>query len=605
MEHMLEKVGATQVRPNKYISPNSQSGSAGLIVFPRPENDYDLVYSHHASDGDLANRAVDAFELFSHYLHGGDKDAALKDAANLIKAIDPKTSEQLDQTVAEYNLEKRRKDLKPIPIPKPQDLAKPFPIEQVPPCLRSAAEEISRSVPFALDGCVAAALLVVSTALGRGVRLEEKPHLFHNCSIGLFGIAETGERKSAAFSLLTKPLADRQKKLGEQWGVEKKLVASHNRLIENRIAKIEKDSQKNLTVENIELLAGKIDELSQGLKDCGPRPLLYSTDATAEAIIKSLHQQGGETAIFSADARNAVDNILGKYSSTDTDESVYIHALTGDDIISVRAGRDEPYIILNPCMNFCAFVQPDKARQLLENDSMRESGFLARMLMVRSLPLIGTRMEGGKAGMDMTKIQPFYDHITSLLEGKSACDGPVIMSIEGNPETKALREAYHDRIEAEMAAGGKYEDHRSVINKLTTVSVKIAACLEAMYLPGLFSQGVTNIRPEIYSCATVIADYLADSTVYVHSQAVEDLLLIKAELLRQEVARGLSIRRDEHGIIHAPRYPDGHIKSIGYLKRDIKKSLSRDGILEKLIPILEKYNWLIPDGKKGWYIKLE
>ena len=63
--------------PNRWTSPTSSSGIAGVIRLP----DSDRIYSHHASDPLADNLPHDAFDCFKILVHQGDQWAAVKDAA--------------------------------------------------------------------------------------------------------------------------------------------------------------------------------------------------------------------------------------------------------------------------------------------------------------------------------------------------------------------------------------------------------------------------------------------------------------------------------------------------------------------------------------------
>lgn len=64
---------------SRYLSPNSTSGLAGVVVF-----DDDKAYSHHASDPFDNAHTFDAFDMFAQYEHGGDMFKAVKDAADFL-----------------------------------------------------------------------------------------------------------------------------------------------------------------------------------------------------------------------------------------------------------------------------------------------------------------------------------------------------------------------------------------------------------------------------------------------------------------------------------------------------------------------------------------
>lgn len=64
---------------NRYLSPNSKSGLAGVVVF-----DDERAYSHHASDPFDNAHTFDAFDLFAQYEHGGDVAAAVRAAGEFL-----------------------------------------------------------------------------------------------------------------------------------------------------------------------------------------------------------------------------------------------------------------------------------------------------------------------------------------------------------------------------------------------------------------------------------------------------------------------------------------------------------------------------------------
>lgn len=74
---LLDSFGYKRVG-KKYIHPNSSSGAAGVTLL----DDGRRYYSHHSSDPLADGHKHDAFDLFVHWTHRGDFDAAVKQAAN-------------------------------------------------------------------------------------------------------------------------------------------------------------------------------------------------------------------------------------------------------------------------------------------------------------------------------------------------------------------------------------------------------------------------------------------------------------------------------------------------------------------------------------------
>lgn len=76
----LERYGYKRCgRSDRYLSPNSTSGLAGVVVF-----EDDRAYSHHASDPFDSAHTFDAFDLYAQYEHGGAVAKAVKAAGEFL-----------------------------------------------------------------------------------------------------------------------------------------------------------------------------------------------------------------------------------------------------------------------------------------------------------------------------------------------------------------------------------------------------------------------------------------------------------------------------------------------------------------------------------------
>lgn len=76
---LLPLYGYRPTARNRYLSPNSTSGLAGVVVF-----DDGKAYSHHASDPFDSGHAFDAFDLFCQFEHFGDVSKAVRAAGELL-----------------------------------------------------------------------------------------------------------------------------------------------------------------------------------------------------------------------------------------------------------------------------------------------------------------------------------------------------------------------------------------------------------------------------------------------------------------------------------------------------------------------------------------
>jgi len=115
---VLQQNGYDLAKRDIWLSPNSASNNPGVIVFPSHSYPWELCYSHHASDGALHGRAVDAFEVAAHaaYPHAQINEAKKKFASDMAKqvpALDPETEEPLKDTVLGWNAKQVVEDLPP------------------------------------------------------------------------------------------------------------------------------------------------------------------------------------------------------------------------------------------------------------------------------------------------------------------------------------------------------------------------------------------------------------------------------------------------------------------------------------------------------------
>lgn len=145
LETILVECGYKQ-KGNKWQGPNSQSGAYGLTIQQSYLNPWDVCYSHHASDGDLSGRPIDAFEIAASFsFEDKDINTAKRmftaQQAKVLKAIDPDTGELLEVTADQFN--------NPQPISNLSDLITDNPTfkSKTPPTFK---EEIISELPMPL-----------------------------------------------------------------------------------------------------------------------------------------------------------------------------------------------------------------------------------------------------------------------------------------------------------------------------------------------------------------------------------------------------------------------------------------------------------------------
>jgi hypothetical protein len=147
VEQILSRHGYIRASNNRYLSPYSESGLPGVIIFPEGR-----VYSHHASEPFDTDHSLDAFDLFCELEHNGNLRSALR-AAHLEFDAPP--------SVVEI-------DLKPTAAPKKERPELPDYLVQVPGILSEVVDYYNSTAPKEQPQfAVTAALAVGSVFMGR------------------------------------------------------------------------------------------------------------------------------------------------------------------------------------------------------------------------------------------------------------------------------------------------------------------------------------------------------------------------------------------------------------------------------------------------------
>lgn len=177
---------------NRYLSPNSTSKLAGVVVF-----DDDRAYSHHASDPFDSAHTFDAFDLYAQYEHSGDVSKAVKAAGEYLGI----TREQ----IPEYDAEAIAHGAKVAAQIMPRKSDEADHLLYVPGVLQDAVNwfnttAVSHQPQFA----VVYALALGCTVMGRRWRTDANN--YSNCYFVCIG--QTGSGKEYVRKALSRTLAD-------------------------------------------------------------------------------------------------------------------------------------------------------------------------------------------------------------------------------------------------------------------------------------------------------------------------------------------------------------------------------------------------------------
>lgn len=295
------------------------------------------------------------------------------------------------------------------PVPFDSFIRPPFPIQSLTPILSEMATVVADVTQTAVDASAMAILSMVSTAVSKKfiIRLTpngdgwtEKNNLYTCIAM------PSGERKSAIFSLLVKPILDYERRLQTQMATEEEVST---------------DRSHRLVADDVTPLV-----LAELLEQNNERIALLSTEGGIFDMLSSRH--------------------YGKIPNLD----VFLKGFSGDRLTIDR--KNAPSIIMNdPTITICLFVQPSILNALPE----RLSG---RGLMGRFLYTLPETNLGGR-DMNLKSVPPelskrYHELIYRLIRFSPGYSVPLVLS----PEALEVFQIYRAELELKLVRGGELSD---------------------------------------------------------------------------------------------------------------------------------------------------
>ncbi|WP_328431795.1 YfjI family protein [Streptomyces sp. NBC_00453] len=338
----------------------------------------------------------------------------------------------------------------PVPL-KSRPPLPPFPVDALPPWLgnmvRGVAEETQ--TPADLAGCLA--LAVIATAAGGRVKVCVRGHWREPVNVYTAVALDPGNRKSAVFDLMVRPLLAAEKALIELSGPIRAEAETTIRLAKSaadkaagRAAGAEPDQRDALTAEAVQL-AQAVDEMSVPAV-----PQLVADDVTPENIGTLLDQQGGRISCLSAEGE-LFDIIAGRYSGK-PNMGMFLKGHAGDMIRVNRQGREAQHIDA-PAVTIGLAVQPEVLDALSRIDGADGRGLLARFLYSKPLSLVGRRNLSPDL-LDEQVAATYARKLSGLTLALSDWTDPALLQL--TPEADAVLLAFQKVTESRLGPDGSY-----------------------------------------------------------------------------------------------------------------------------------------------------
>jgi len=223
----------------------------------------------------------------------------------------------------------------------------PFPAEALPAVLQRYAESVATALPCPVDFPATMMLSVLATFIGKKCQIAIKESWNEYPLLWIANVARSGDRKTPAFDLVTKPLRQRQKIFLAEYLEAKK-------------------NYKSLSLEEREEI---------------PEPRLQqilTTDTTIEAL-KDVLTVNPNGIIYPADELSGWARSIGQYKGgRGNDRQIWLSVWSNTQIVTNRKSSPEPIVINEPFVCVTGGIQPDALPDLI--DDSREDGFAARIL---------------------------------------------------------------------------------------------------------------------------------------------------------------------------------------------------------------------------------
>lgn len=294
----------------------------------------------------------------------------------------------------------------PLPLSLPTLRASSFPINSLPPAMRSAAECMREIIQAPMDMICHCLLASGAAAIQPyvNVEIDGRPSPTSN---NYFAVGESGERKSECDRAANKPIKDLIEKEQEKFFDEEPVHKIIKSAWQKRIDKALKENKSD-------------QEIRQLLNEIGPEPKLIlpvriMTDPTYQAIVRAFSE--GRTHLMLQTPEGA--QFLGGYSMNKDNLAATVSGLSllwdGAHITKSTIGGGFERLI-NKRFGMNLMFQPTFIPMLFSNQAAIGQGFVARSLCCYPESTIGERVYEPKKVLTDPRMSDFYSRIRDILE---------------------------------------------------------------------------------------------------------------------------------------------------------------------------------------------
>jgi hypothetical protein len=381
-----------------------------------------------------------------------------------------------------------------------------FPTETLPHWLREFVESEAIATQTPTDLAAWLALCLVATAVAKKVMISIKQGYREPLNIFSVTVLPPGNRKSAVFTDVMKPIAEYEKSECHRADFEISKATAVYKITEGRLKKAQDEAVKAKPQER-ERLVEEAASLAADLASTRvPKsPCFFVDDCTPEQLATILRDQGGRLAVLSPEG-DVFDMMAGRYSSDRSSNlGVYLKGHAGDQLRVDRVGRPPDYVE-QPALTVGLAVQPEVLRGLADKPGFRGRGLLGRFIYSLPQSLLGRRNVDAAPMPDSIRAS-YHSHIRKLLELPGTVDqgkhaDPQLLHLA--PDAQASLRQFEALVEPQLAEFGELGGISDWAGKLVGAVARIAGLLHMATFADLDCPWQTPVSKDLVEGAILI-----------------------------------------------------------------------------------------------------
>ncbi|MEU9699434.1 YfjI family protein [Streptomyces sp. NPDC047981] len=457
----------------------------------------------------------------------------------------------------------------PVPI-NPRGPLPAFPVDALPGWLGAMTAEVAEETqtPVDLAGCLA--LAVIGTAAGGRLAVSVRGQWSEPVNLYTAVALPPGNRKSAVFGLMTKPLLAAEQALIELTAPQRAEAAAAARIAKAAAERAEKLAASAEPDKVADLTASAVSMSDAAERAVVPaEPQLVADDVTAESLTTLLAQQDGRISILSPEGE-IFEIIAGRYSGGTPNMGIFLKGHAGDLARVNRQARDAQHIE-NPAITMGLAVQPAVLDAIGQIKGADGRGLLARFLYSKPESLVGRRNLTPQL-LSPDTAATYAHNLGRLALTLAAWTEPATLTL--SPEADAVLLAYQRVTESRLGKGGSLAPIINWASKRDGAVARMAGLLHLAAHPD--DAWELPIGAETMAAATRLGDYFTAHALDVFDAMGADPALAAA-----------------HTVLTHLR----ETRTTAFTKRDLFRAVPRGEFpamrdLDPALALLEEHGWV-------------